>query len=253
MSDIKELNNKAIIYGVRAINEAIDSNQSLDKIYIQKGLKGNEANQLINKVRKMGMNLSFVPIEKLSRLAFKNHQGFVAQTSPVKFLSINDLSNLIESKKNDVKLLILDNITDVRNFGAIVRTAECSGMDCIIIQKSGSAPVNGDTIKTSAGAIFNIPVCKVAHLKDAFFLLKQHKIKIFGATEKAKQNIYKSSLKHSLAVVFGSEGRGLTNSTIKLCDELIKIPIIGKIDSLNVSVAVGTVLFEILRQKEYNS
>ena len=158
-----------------------------------------------------------------------------------------------ENKKTDVNIVILDNVTDVRNFGAIVRTAECSGIDCIVIQNSGSAPVNGDTIKTSAGAVFNVPICKVAHLKDAIFLIKQHKIKIFGATEKATQNVYKSSLKQPLAIVFGSEGKGLSNSTIKLCDELIKIPIIGKIDSLNVSVAVGTVLFEILRQKKYNS
>ena len=247
------MENKTIIYGIRAINEAIESNKSLNKIYIQKGLKGNEANQLINKVRKMGMNLSFVPIEKLNKLTLKNHQGFVALTSPIKFLSINDLSNLIENKKTDVNIVILDNVTDVRNFGAIVRTAECSGIDCIVIQNSGSAPVNGDTIKTSAGAVFNVPICKVAHLKDAIFLIKQHKIKIFGATEKATQNVYKSSLKQPLAIVFGSEGKGLSNSTIKLCDELIKIPIIGKIDSLNVSVAVGTVLFEILRQKKYNS
>ena len=247
------MDNKTIIYGIRAINEAIESNKSLNKLFIQKGLKGGEANQLINKVRKMGINLSFVPIEKLNKLTLKNHQGFVAQTSPVKFLSINDLSNLIENKQTDVNIVILDNVTDVRNFGAIVRTAECSGIDCIVIQNSGSAPVNGDTIKTSAGAVFNVPICKVAHLKDAIFLIKQHKIKIFGATEKAKQNIYKSSLKQPLAIVFGSEGKGLSNSTIKLCDELIKIPIIGKIDSLNVSVAVGTVLFEILRQKKYNS
>ena len=247
------MDNKTIIYGIRAINEAIESNKSLNKLFIQKGLKGGEANQLINKVRKMGINLSFVPIEKLNKLTLKNHQGFVAQTSPVKFLSINDLSNLIENKQTDVNIVILDNVTDVRNFGAIVRTAECSGIDCIVIQNSGSAPVNGDTIKTSAGAVFNVPICKVAHLKDAIFLIKQHKIKIFGATEKATQNVYKSSLKQPLAIVFGSEGKGLSNSTIKLCDELIKIPIIGKIDSLNVSVAVGTVLFEILRQKEYNS
>ena len=247
------MESKTIIYGIRAINEAIESNKSLNKLFIQKGLQGVEANQLINKVRKTGINLSFVPIEKLNKLTLKNHQGFVAQTSPVKFLSINDLSNLIENKQTDVNIVILDNVTDVRNFGAIVRTAECSGIDCIVIQNSGSAPVNGDTIKTSVGAVFNVPICKVAHLKDAIFLIKQHKIKIFGATEKATQNVYKSSLKQPLAIVFGSEGKGLSNSSIKLCDELIKIPIIGKIDSLNVSVAVGTVLFEILRQKEYNS
>ena len=141
----------------------------MNKIYIQKGLKGSEALNLIEIIKKRDINLSFVPIEKLNKLTFKNHQGFVALTSPVNFLSINDLSNLIDNKKNGLTILILDNITDVRNFGAIIRTAECTGIDCIVIQQSGSAPVNGDTVKTSAGAVFNIPICRVSHLKMQFY------------------------------------------------------------------------------------
>ena len=250
---MNSLDKQTIIYGIRAIKEAIISDCSLNKIYIQKGLKGSEALNLIEIIKKRDINLSFVPIEKLNKLTFKNHQGFVALTSPVNFLSINDLSNLIDNKKNGLTILILDNITDVRNFGAIIRTGECTGIDCIVIQQSGSAPVNGDTVKTSAGAVFNIPICRVSHLKDAILLLKQHKVEIIGATEKANQSIFESDLNKSLAIIFGSEGKGLTKSTIRLCDKLLKIPIIGKIESLNVSVAAGVSLFEILRQKQNNS
>jgi 23S rRNA (guanosine2251-2'-O)-methyltransferase len=147
----------------------------------------------------------------------------------------------------------LDQLSDVRNFGAIVRTAECTGVDCIIIQSSGSAPVNGDAIKTSSGAVFNVPICKVSHIKDAIFLLKQLNVKIYGASEKADNNIFQTKFKNSQALVMGSEGKGLSNAVINLCDELVKIPLEGKIESLNVSVACGTILYEILRQKKFNS
>jgi 23S rRNA (guanosine2251-2'-O)-methyltransferase len=166
-------------------------------------------------------------------------------------LNIQDLSELIESKQKELSVLILDQLSDVRNFGAIVRTAECSGVDCIIIQSSGSAPVNGDTIKTSSGAIFNVPICKVSHIKDAIFLLKQHEIKIYGASEKSETDLYQTNFGKKQAIIMGSEGKGLSNSVIKLCDSLIKIPLLGKIESLNVSVACGAILYELVRQKNY--
>ena len=197
------------------------------------------------------MQYLYVPIEKLNRLTPKNHQGAVATISPIKFLNIQDLSELIESKQKELSVLILDQLSDVRNFGAIVRTAECSGVDCIIIQSSGSAPVNGDTIKTSSGAIFNVPICKVSHIKDAIFLLKQHEIKIYGASEKSETDLYQTNFGKKQAIIMGSEGKGLSNSVIKLCDSLIKIPLLGKIESLNVSVACGAILYELVRQKNY--
>ena len=166
-----------------------------------------------------------MPIEKLNRFTLKNHQGVVATISPIKFLNIDELSDIVEKKKESAVILILDQLSDVRNFGAIVRTAECSGVDCIVIQSSGSAPVNGDTIKTSSGAVFNVPICKVSHIKDAIFLLKQFDIKIFGATEKADRNIYQVKFKGAQAIIMGSESKGLSNSVINLCDELIKIPL----------------------------
>jgi len=240
-----------LIYGIRSVKEAIESKKSLNRVYIQRGLKGASAFDLIKTLNKKDIEISYVPIEKLNRFTLKNHQGVVATISPIKFLSINDLSKIVEKKNDSCQILILDQISDVRNFGAIVRTAECSGVDCIIIQSSGSAPVNGDTIKTSSGAVFNVPICKVSHIKDAIFLLKQLNIKIYGATEKAEKNIYQTDFKSSQAIIMGSEGKGLSRSVVDLCDELIKIPLLGKIESLNVSVACGTILYEIVRQKAY--
>ena len=239
------------IYGLRSVIEAIDSQETLSKVYLQRGLTGASSYELIKKLKKKSIEISYVPVEKLNRLTPKNHQGVVATISPIKFLSISDLSDLIESKPKSISLLILDQLSDVRNFGAIVRTAECTAIDCIVIQSSGSAPVNGDTIKTSSGAIFNVPICKVPHIKDAIFLIKQHYIKIFGASEKAENNIYQTQFGKSQAIIMGSEGKGLSSSVIKLCDELIRIPLLGKIESLNVSVACGTILYEMVRQKHH--
>ena len=244
-------NKNTQIYGLRSVIEAIDSQETLSKVYLQRGLTGASSYELIKKLKKKSIEISYVPVEKLNRLTPKNHQGVVATISPINFLSISDLSELIESKPKTISLLILDQLSDVRNFGAIVRTAECTAIDCIIIQSSGSAPVNGDTIKTSSGAIFNVPICKVSHIKDAIFLLKQHDIKIFGASEKAENNIYQTEFGKSQAIIMGSEGKGLSSSVIKLCDELIRIPLHGKIESLNVSVACGTILYEMIRQKKY--
>jgi len=239
------------IYGLRSVIEAIDSQETLSKVYLQRGLTGASSYELIKKLKKKSIEISYVPVEKLNRLTPKNHQGVVATISPIKFLSISNLSDLIESKPKSISLLILDQLSDVRNFGAIVRTAECTAIDCIVIQSSGSAPVNGDTIKTSSGAIFNVPICKVPHIKDAIFLIKQHDIKIFGASEKAENNIYQTQFGKSQAIIMGSEGKGLSSSVIKLCDELIRIPLLGKIESLNVSVACGTILYEVVRQKHH--
>ena len=248
MKDNKE---KVIVFGIRAIIEAVDSNKSINKVFIQRGLNNKNGFELIKKLNSKSIEISYVPIEKLNRLTPKNHQGAIATISPINFLNIQDLSELIESKQKELSVLILDQLSDVRNFGAIVRTAECSGIDCIIIQSSGSAPVNGDTIKTSSGAIFNVPICKVSHIKDAIFLLKQHEIKIYGASEKSETDLYQTNFGKKQAIIMGSEGKGLSNSVIKLCDSLIKIPLLGKIESLNVSVACGAILYELVRQKNY--
>ena len=236
------------IYGIRSVIEAINSSKDIDKVFIQTGLKGKLIGQLEALIRKNKINFSYVPTQRLDRLSKKNHQGVIARISPIKFYDINELSELISKSKNPF-ILILDQINDVRNFGAIIRTAEISGVDGIIIQNSSSAPVNSDTIKTSAGAIFNIPICKVNHIKDAIYHLKSMNISIISASEKSEKNIYDVDLKGPLAIIMGSEQKGINKSVINLSNESVKLPMYGKIESLNVSVACGIFLYEVVRQR----
>ena len=236
------------IYGIRAVIEAINSSKDIDKVFIQTGLKGKLIGQLESLIRKNKINFSYVPTQKLDRLSKKNHQGVIARIAPIKFYTIDSFSEVLE-KSNNPFVLILDQINDVRNFGAIIRTAEISGVDGIIIQNSSSAPVNSDTIKTSAGAIFNIPICKVNHIKDAIYHLQSLNISIISASEKSEKNIYDVNLKVPIAIIMGSEQKGINKSVINLSDESVKLPMYGKIESLNVSVACGIFLYEIVRQR----
>ena len=236
------------IYGIRAVIEAINSSKDIDKVFIQTGLKGKLIGQLESIIRKNKINFSYVPTQKLDRLSKKNHQGVIARIAPIKFYTIDSFSEVIE-KSNNPFVLILDQINDVRNFGAIIRTAEISGVDGIIIQNSSSAPVNSDTIKTSAGAIFNIPICKVNHIKDAIYHLQSMNISIISASEKSEKNIYDLDLKVPLAIIMGSEQKGINKSVINLSNESVKLPMYGKIESLNVSVACGIFLYEVVRQR----
>ena len=236
------------IYGIRAVIEAINSSKDIDKVFIQTGLKGKLIGQLESLIRKNKINFSYVPTQKLDRLSKKNHQGIIARIAPIKFYNIDSFSEVLE-KSNNPFVLILDQINDVRNFGAIIRTAEISGVDGIIIQNSSSAPVNSDTIKTSAGAIFNIPICKVNHIKDAIYHLQSMNISIISASEKSEKNIYDVDLKGPLAIIMGSEQKGINKSVINLSNESVKLPMYGKIESLNVSVACGIFLYEVVRQR----
>lgn len=244
------MENKTTIYGIRTIIEAINSGKTIDKVFVQKGLRGDLFHELEKLLRQEGINSSYVPIEKLNRLVRgKNHQGAVAHISPIEFHSLDDLVlNSFESG-NPPLFLILDQLSDVRNFGAIVRTAECTGVSGIIIQKKGGAPINSDTIKTSAGAIFNIPICKVDHIKDALYHMQSSGVRVIAATEKADELIYDISFKEPCAIIMGSEGKGINPSVLKLVDEKAKLPILGNISSLNVSVACGAFLYEATRQR----
>ena len=237
------------IFGIRSVIEAINANKAIDKVFVQKGLRGELSHELEATLRKGKVNTSYVPIEKLNRLTKNNHQGVVAQISPIAFHDIESLVETVLASKKTPLFLLLDQLSDVRNFGAIIRTAECTGVDGIIIQKSGSAPVNGDTIKTSAGAVFKVPICKVDHIKDAMFLLQASGIKVIAATEKTENTIYDVSFKEPCAIVMGSEGRGINPSILKLVDAKAKLPLLGEIESLNVSVACGAFLYETVRQR----
>ena len=238
----------AEIYGIRSVIEAINSSKDIDKVFIQTGLKGTLIGKLESLIRKNKINFSYVPTQKLDRLSKKNHQGVIARISPIKFLTMDQFGEKLAAIKNPF-VLILDQVNDVRNFGAIIRTAEISGVDGIIIQNSSSAPINSDTIKTSAGAIFNIPICKVNHIKDAIYHLKSIDISIVSASEKANKNVYDIDFTKPVAVIMGSEQRGINKSIINLSDEAVKLPMFGKIQSLNVSVACGVFLYEVVRQR----
>lgn len=238
------------LYGLRAILEAIEADKSIDKIFLQKGLRGELFAELEKKIRKKGLNFSYVPVEKLNRLTPNNHQGVVAQISPISFYDLDALVTAVKETKKHPLFLVLDQLSDVRNFGAIIRTAECTGVDGIIIQKKGSAPINGDTIKTSAGAVFNIPICKVDHIKDALYYFQASDIKIIAATEKTDNSLYITDFTKGCAIVMGSEGKGISPSVLKIVDAKAKLPMFGNIASLNVSVACGVFLYEAVRQRQ---
>lgn len=238
-----------IIYGIHIISEAIKQEESIDKLFVQKNLSGANAKELIRKAKKNGIQVSYVPIEKLNRLTQENHQGVVAKVSPIQLKSLEDVvENAFHKKKNPI-FLILDQVSDVRNLGAIIRTAECTGVDGIILSKQGGAALNEQTVKTSTGAIFNIPITKVDHIKDALFFLASYNVKTIAATEKANQLIYDLDLKNPIAIIMGNEGKGITPSILKMANFKAKLPLLGEISSLNVSVACGAVLFEVTRQR----
>lgn len=237
------------IFGIRAILEAIRNKQEIDKVFIQKDAQGNLMRDLLGALKKHNINFSYVPVEKLNRITKLNHQGAIASISPVKFYDMETLVTEVTESGKTPLFLILDQLSDARNFGAIIRTAECTGVNGIIVQKAGSAPVNGDTVKTSAGAVFNVPICKVEHIKDAIFYLQGSGIKTVAATEKTESTLYDVNFSDPVAIIMGSEERGINPSVLKIVDEKAKLPMFGTIGSLNVSVACGAFLYEAVRQR----
>lgn len=243
------MNHKNQIYGLRAVIEAINADQPINKIFLQKGLNGELFRELETVVRKNGLSCSYVPVEKLNRLTKNNHQGAVANISPVEFKNFESLVEEVLEKEKNPFFLLLDQVSDVRNFGAIIRTAECCGVHALIIPKSGAAPITDDTIKTSAGAAFRVPITKVDHLKDAIFYLQSSEIKVIAATEKSEEEIYAANFNQPCAIVMGSEDKGISTSILSLVDSKAKLPLLGEIGSLNVSVACGVFLYEAVRQR----
>lgn len=244
------MENTTRIYGIRAVIEAINSNEPIDKVFIQRGLKGDLFKELEGILRKNKITTSYVPVEKLNRLTKSNHQGVVASISPISFYELEDLVESVVETNKLALFLLLDQLSDVRNFGAIIRTAECTGVDGIIIQKKGAAPVTADTIKTSAGAAFKVPIAKVDHIKDAVFYLQASGIQVIAATEKTKNTIYDISFNQPIAIIVGAEDKGISPSILKAADLTAKLPLLGEIESLNVSVACAVFLYEAVRQRK---
>ncbi|MDO5104705.1 23S rRNA (guanosine(2251)-2'-O)-methyltransferase RlmB [Capnocytophaga sp.] len=237
------------IFGIRAVIEAISAGKTIDKVFVQKGLKSPLFQELQTLLQKEQIGVSQVPAEKLNRLTKKNHQGVVALLAPVEY---HDFENLvmtsIESGKTPL-FLILDHLSDVRNFGAIIRSAECTGVSGIIIPKKGSVSVTADTVKTSAGAVFNVPICKVDNLRDAVYYLQGSGVKVLAATEKTDSLLYQVPMTQPLAIIMGAEDTGISPALLKLADAKAKLPMVGEIGSLNVSVACGVFLYEVMRQR----
>ena len=243
------MDNDTRIYGIRAVIEAIRAGKPLDKVFIQKGLQGSLVRELEGVIKKEGLSASYVPVEKLNKLSKKNHQGVIAAISPVKLHEFEPLVEKVISETDTALFLLLDQVSDARNFGAILRTADCTGVNGVIVQHKGAAAVNSDTVKTSAGAVFNVPIAKVPHLKDAVYYLQSSGVQIVAATEKTKQSVYELDFRQPTAVIMGSEDVGITPSLLKIADQKASLPMKGSISSLNVSVASGVILYEILRQR----
>jgi len=243
------MNKEEYIYGTRAVIEAIKEGRSVDKILIKKGLSNELFFELLPLMKDNSISFQFVPVEKINRITRKNHQGVLAFLSPIEFEDIEMLlPGLFESGAEPL-ILAIDKVTDVRNFGAIVRSAECGGVHTIIIPRKGTARIGADAVKTSAGALNYIPVCKAANFASSIRFLKNSGIRIIAATEKAKKSYTDSKMDVPLCIVLGAEDKGISQEILDLTDEQIRIPLYGKIESLNVSAAAALIIFEAVRQR----
>ncbi|MCD6111704.1 MAG: 23S rRNA (guanosine(2251)-2'-O)-methyltransferase RlmB [Bacteroidales bacterium] len=237
------------IYGLRPVIEAIKSGKEIDKILFQKGLKGTIYNELRTLAFNKNIAIQFVPVEKLNRITRKNHQGIVAYISLINYYNIEDILPMVYEKGEIPLFLILDRITDVRNIGAISRTAECAGVQAIIIPDKGSAQINADAIKSSAGALHLVNIVKSRNLKNTIKYLKDNGIQIVACTEKSDDYYYSTDFTIPTAIIMGSEENGISNDLLNISDCKVKIPVKGEIESLNVSVASAVIVYEAVKQR----
>lgn len=246
----KSIDPKEVIFGTRAIIEAIKAGKEIDKLLIQRGLSNDLILELIKLANSHKIPYAQVPVEKLNRVTQKNHQGTICFLSAVTYASLDNIVSACFQEGKVPFLLILDRITDVRNFGAVARSAECAGMDAIIIPAKGSAQINSDAMKTSAGALNFIPVCRENNLKDTIRYLKESGIQVVACTEKSDDLIYDIPFNLPTAILLGSEEDGISPEYLKIASSAAKIPLGGQIESLNVSVAAAVVIFEGIRQRQ---
>lgn len=237
------------IFGIRATVEAINAGKEIEKVLIKKGLEGELISELFSLIKKRNIPYQMVPIEKINRVSRKNHQGVITYISPVVYHNIENLLPTIYEKGEIPFVLILDKVSDVRNFGAICRTAECAGVHAIVIPARGAAQINADAVKTSAGALHTIPVCREMNLKRTIDFLSDSGLKIIATTEKAETEYFNSDMNLPVAIIMGSEDLGVSFEYLKIADEKVKVPIHGEIESLNVSVAAGVMMYEVVRQR----
>lgn len=246
----KQRPEKDMIFGIRAVIEAIQAGSEIDKILVRRDMTSELSRELFSALNGLEVPVQKVPLEKLNRITLKNHQGVIAFISPVVYQHIEDIVPSIYEEGRMPFIVVLDGVTDVRNFGAIARTCECAGVDAIVVPVKGGAALNGDAVKTSAGALLKIPVCREHNLINALRYLSSSGIKVLAASEKATQNYSDISMTEPVAIVMGAEDEGVSPEILRMCDEMMRIPMLGTIDSLNVSVAAGVLIYEAVRQRK---
>lgn len=239
-----------MIFGIRAVREAIEAGQELDQIYVKRETNSAQMSELIQAIGNRRIPLRKVPVGKLNRLTRKNHQGVIAIKAVTTYYSLEEIIPFLYEKGRDPFIVVLDGITDVRNFGAIARTCECAGVDAVVVFEQRSVSVTADALKTSAGALSRLPVCREHSLEEALKFLKDSGVRLIGATEKSSDLMSTVSFQGPIAIIMGAEDRGLSDISLKECDQLVRIPLYGEIGSLNVSVAAGILLYEAVRNQE---
>ena len=238
-----------MIFGIRAVIEAVQAGKEIDKILVKKDLQSELAKELFAAIRHLRIPVQKVPVERLNRITKKNHQGVVAFVAAVAYERAEYLVPFLFEQGKIPLFIMLDGVTDVRNFGAIARTCECAGVDAVIIPSQGSVTVNADAIKTSAGALHSLPVCREQSLSQTIRFLKERGFHIVAATEKGDNNYTEADYTVPTCIVMGAEDKGVSQTHLSLCDEWVKIPLYGKIESLNVSVAAGILIYEAVKQR----
>ncbi len=238
-----------MIFGIRAVIEAVEAGKDIDKVLVKRELSGELFKELQEVLKYYDIPMQRVPVERIDRITRKNHQGVLAFTAAVTYHKLEQIVPFLYEQGKNPFILILDGLTDVRNFGAIARTCEVAGVDAIVIPSRGSVSVNADAVKTSAGALHSIPVCRENSLKEAVTFLKNSGVKVVCATEKAAKTHTQTTYTDPIAIVMGAEDVGVSNEIIRISDELVKIPQFGTIESLNVSVAAGVMIYEVVRQR----
>lgn len=238
-----------VVFGIRAVIEAIESGKQVDKVLMKKDLGGELARELLSVTREYNVPVQRVPVERINKVTRKNHQGVIAFMAAVDYYHVDDIVPALYDEGINPLVVVLDGVTDVRNFGAIARTCECAGVNCIVIPERNSVSVNADAVKTSAGALNYLPVCRERNLVKAVQYLRDSGFKVMGASEKTDLNYTKADFIGPVAIVLGAEDTGISTDVLKLCDTLVAIPEFGQINSLNVSVAGGIMIYEVVRQR----
>ena len=240
-----------MIFGARALIEAIQAGKEIDKVLIKKDIQSDLSKELLAALKDTFIPVQRVPVERINRITKKNHQGVIAFISPITYQRTEDIVPFLFEQGKNPLLIMLDGLTDVRNFGAIARTCECAGVDAIIIPNKNSVSVNADAIKTSAGALHTLPVCREANLRNTIKFLKDSGFKIIAATEKGDYDYTKADYEGPTCIIMGAEDTGVSYDNLALCDEWVKIPMLGTIESLNVSVAAGVLIYEAIKQRGF--